>query len=140
VRLIPYLALLLVPVLPFVQRRIDRDLATLRVQHEALYLWSGEHVRRLSPGFENLMADIYWLRTVQYFGGQRAFSEDKRFDLLGPQRLGEHRSQLMKCLMIPLRRRRWNSAVDRRHAHGAEPGSLSSRRATDARCTSSGPS
>jgi hypothetical protein len=84
VRLIPYLALLLVPVLPFVQRRIDRDLGTLRVQHEALYLWSGEHVRRLSPGFENLMADIYWLRTVQYFGGQRAFSEDKRFDLLGP--------------------------------------------------------
>jgi tetratricopeptide (TPR) repeat protein len=83
VRLIPYLALLLLPVLPLVQKRIDR-LGTLRVEHEALYLWSGEHVRRLSPGFENLMADVYWLRTVQYFGGQRAFAPDKRFDLLGP--------------------------------------------------------
>ena len=83
-RLIPYLALLLVPVLPIVQKRIDRRLGTFRVQHEALYLWSGEHVRRLTPGFENLMADVYWLRTVQYFGGQRAFAQDKRFDLLGP--------------------------------------------------------
>lgn len=83
-RLIPYLALLLLPVLPLVQQRIDGRLGSFRVQHEALYLWSGEHVRRLTPGFENLMADIYWLRTVQYFGGQRAFSTDKRFDLLGP--------------------------------------------------------
>jgi hypothetical protein len=84
VRLIPYLAFLLLPVLPLVQKRIDDRLGTFRVQHEALYLWSGEHIRRLTPGFENLMADIYWLRTVQYFGGQRAFSTDKRFDLLAP--------------------------------------------------------
>src|SRR4029078_6303148 len=49
-----------------------------------LYLWSGEHIRRLTPGFENVMADVYWLRTVQYFGGQRAFSTQKRFDLLVP--------------------------------------------------------
>jgi hypothetical protein len=84
VRLIPYLALLLLPVLPLVQQRIDGRLGAFRLQHEALYLWSGEHIRRLTPGFENLMADIYWLRTVQYFGGQRAFSTDKRFDLLGP--------------------------------------------------------
>jgi hypothetical protein len=84
VRLIPYLALLLVPALPVVQTRIDQRLGSFRVQHEALYLWSGEHVRRLTPGFENLMADVYWLRTVQYFGGQRAFSREKRFDLLVP--------------------------------------------------------
>ena len=49
-----------------------------------LYLWSGQHVRRLFPGFENLVADIYWLRTVQYFGGQRAFAQDKQFELLEP--------------------------------------------------------
>ena len=30
------------------------------------------------------MADIYWLRTVQYFGGERVFSTEKRFDLLIP--------------------------------------------------------
>jgi tetratricopeptide (TPR) repeat protein len=83
VRLIPYLALLLLPVLPLVQKRIDQRLGTFGV-HEALYLWSGEHIRRLTPGFENLMADVYWLRTVQYFGGQRAFAQDSRFELLGP--------------------------------------------------------
>jgi hypothetical protein len=49
-----------------------------------LYLWSGEHVKRLVPGFENLAADLYWLRTVQYFGGQRLFVSDKRFELLRP--------------------------------------------------------
>ena len=36
------------------------------------------------PGFENVMADLYWLRTVQYFGGQRVFAREKRFDLLQP--------------------------------------------------------
>ena len=30
------------------------------------------------------MADVYWLRTVQYFGGQRAFAAEKNFDLLRP--------------------------------------------------------
>jgi len=54
------------------------------VQEEVLYLWSGEHVKRLVPGFENLAADIYWLRTVQYFGGQRLFASGKRFELLRP--------------------------------------------------------
>lgn len=47
-------------------------------------MWSGRHVERLVPGFRNLAADVYWLRTVQYFGGQRLFAEDKRFDLLTP--------------------------------------------------------
>ena len=84
-RLLPYLLLLLgLPLLPLVQKRIDRRLGTFRAQHEVLYLWSGEHIRRLTPGFENLMADIYWLRTVQYFGGERVFSTEKRFDLLIP--------------------------------------------------------
>lgn len=83
-RLLPCLLLLGAAVLPVVQGRIDRRLGSFRAQHEVLYLWSGEHVRRLAPGFENLMADVYWLRTVQYFGGQRVFSTDKRFDLLVP--------------------------------------------------------
>ncbi len=41
-------------------------------------------MKRLVPGFEHLAADIYWLRTVQYFGGERVFAKDKRFDLLYP--------------------------------------------------------
>ncbi|HSD66527.1 MAG TPA: hypothetical protein VLF95_07490, partial [Vicinamibacteria bacterium] len=31
-----------------------------------------------------LAADVYWLRTVQYFGGQRLFASGKRFELLRP--------------------------------------------------------
>ncbi len=77
-------ALVLLVVASRIQARIDAILGTSRAQEEVLYLWSGEQVRRLFPGFENLAADIYWLRTVQYFGGQRLFAGGKRFELLRP--------------------------------------------------------
>lgn len=76
--------LLLAALIPWSQGRIDRSLGRFRTQEEILYVWSGEYVKRLCPGFEDLMADVYWLRTVQYFGGQRAYAKDKRFDLLAP--------------------------------------------------------
>jgi hypothetical protein len=66
------------------QRRIDSELGPFRPQDEALYLWSGTQVRRMVPGFESIAADLYWLRTVQYFGGKRAFAADRRFELLRP--------------------------------------------------------
>ena len=66
------------------QKRLDGRLGTFRATEETLYMWSGQHVKRLVPGFRNLAADLYWLRTVQYFGGQRLFAEDKRFELLAP--------------------------------------------------------
>jgi len=78
------LLLLLVPVVPWSQGQIDRRAGAFRPQEEVLYLWSGRQVKRLFPGFEALAADIYWLRTVQYFGGQRRFAAGKRFDLLLP--------------------------------------------------------
>lgn len=78
------LALVLVPLVPLLQKRIDAQLGTHRAQEEVLYLWSGQHVRRLVPGFAGLAADLYWLRTVQYFGGQRLFAHEKKFELLLP--------------------------------------------------------
>ena len=72
------------PLVPLSQQRIEGLTGRFRAQEEVLYLWSGEHVRRLVPGFESLAADVYWLRTVQYFGGQRVFARDKRFELLRP--------------------------------------------------------
>jgi hypothetical protein len=74
----------LAPLVPWTQSRIDRFLGGFRAQEEVLYLWSGEQVKRLFPGFEGIAADIYWLRTVQYYGGERLFARDKRFDLLRP--------------------------------------------------------
>ena len=69
---------------PFVQARVDGARGPFRAQDEVLYLWKGAQVKRLVPGFEQLAADLYWLRTVQYFGGERVFAADKRFELLDP--------------------------------------------------------
>ena len=50
-------------------RRLDRMRAdqTLR---EVLYIPSPKVVKRLSLGYNGLLADIYWTRVVQYFGGK----------------------------------------------------------------------
>jgi tetratricopeptide (TPR) repeat protein len=45
----------------------ERQHATLK---EVLYISSPKVVKRLSLGYTGLMADIYWTRAVQYFGGQ----------------------------------------------------------------------
>jgi len=37
---------------------------------QALYLRSSKVLRRLSLGYTGLLADIYWTRSVQYFGEQ----------------------------------------------------------------------
>jgi hypothetical protein len=41
-------------------------------------------VRRLAAGFEDLLADVYWLRTVQYYGLRKAYAMQTRFELLRP--------------------------------------------------------
>jgi hypothetical protein len=69
---------------PLAQRRIDALRGPFAAHQESLYLWSGAHVKRLFPGFENVAADLYWIRTVQYFGGTRLFSSDRNFALLEP--------------------------------------------------------
>ena len=68
----------------FLQRRIDERFGRYRLIEETLYIENGEALKKAVLGFDSLAADIYWLRTVQYFGGQRRFSEEKRFDLLEP--------------------------------------------------------
>lgn len=67
-----------------VQARIDERFGQYRATEEILYIESGETLKRALAGFENLAADLYWLRTVQYFGGKRLFDPGKRFDLLEP--------------------------------------------------------
>lgn len=79
-----YAFLLLIPAIPLCQARVDRSADASAAQHSLLFLRSGDEVRRLFPGFEGLMADVYWLRTVQYYGGQRAFAAEKHYDLLRP--------------------------------------------------------
>jgi hypothetical protein len=78
------LFLLLVPVVPLAQERIDTTLSSLPSQRDILYLRTGDQVRRMFPGLEGLMSSVYWLRAVQYYGHQRAFVASPTYDLLGP--------------------------------------------------------
>ena len=66
-----------------VQVQIDRAIAAYRNAPEVLWVSSGKTVKKLSLGFEGLLADIYWTRAVQFYGGQR---RDRKTDfaLLGP--------------------------------------------------------
>jgi hypothetical protein len=57
-----------------------RSRATLR---ETLYISSPKVLKRMSLGYDGLLADIYWTRAVQYFGGHRA-SGAEDYDLLAP--------------------------------------------------------
>jgi hypothetical protein len=64
--------------------RADEAFGRHHAQREALYLWSGGQVQRTFPGLEMLMADVYWLRCVQYYGWQHTYAETPHYDLLEP--------------------------------------------------------
>jgi hypothetical protein len=52
---------------------------------EILYLQSGPAVSRLALGYKALLADVYWIRAVQYFGGQKLRERARlKHDLLYP--------------------------------------------------------
>ena len=70
---------------------------TLQVVHERngeppaatsetlLYLRSPDTMRRLALSYDSLLADVYWIRAVQYYGNMRLSPQvDKRYELLFP--------------------------------------------------------
>jgi tetratricopeptide (TPR) repeat protein len=67
-----------------VQSRIDAAFGEYRATEEILYVENGELLKHATVGFENLVADLYWLRAVQYFGGKRLEVTNKNYDLLQP--------------------------------------------------------
>ncbi|MGB9244310.1 MAG: hypothetical protein WCC03_13230 [Candidatus Acidiferrales bacterium] len=84
---VAWLAAILVPVL-FVsvvalQRGIDSSRGTLEKQGDELLVKSGPLLKRLSLGYDALLADIYWTRAVQYYGAKLPTS-DRDFHLLAP--------------------------------------------------------
>ena len=50
------------------QRHIDQTAPREVVSEERLYFTSGETIKKMSLGLHGLVADIYWIRTIQYFG------------------------------------------------------------------------
>jgi tetratricopeptide (TPR) repeat protein len=50
-----------------------------------LYVQSGPVIKRLALEFEALAADIYWIRAIQHYGGERlARDRPRNYDLLNP--------------------------------------------------------
>jgi hypothetical protein len=67
-----------------VQHRIDESFGQYRATEEILYIDNPAVLKKVLLGFENIAADLYWLRTVQYFGGKRLDVTNKNYDLLEP--------------------------------------------------------
>ena len=65
-----------------VLRSIDRRRPQSTLE-DVLYISSPKVLKRVSLGYDGLLADIYWTRAVQYFGGQHS-SGRSDFKLLAP--------------------------------------------------------
>jgi len=66
----------------FILSRIDR-MRTGATLEDVLFVSSPKMVKRLSLGYDGLLADIYWTRAVQYFGGRHA-ERASHYHLLAP--------------------------------------------------------
>jgi tetratricopeptide (TPR) repeat protein len=56
-----------------------------QVSSDVLYFRGGPAVSRAALGFDAILADIYWIRSIQHFGGTRRAQEtDKTYKLLYP--------------------------------------------------------
>ena len=65
-----------------VLRHVDRERNAATLQ-EVLYISSPTLLKRMSLGYDGLLADIYWTRAVQYFGDKLTRGSE-HFDLLAP--------------------------------------------------------
>ena len=56
-----------------------------QVAERILYVRSGEAVKRMTLGFDALAADVYWIRAIQHYGGdRRTGTGPRRYELLYP--------------------------------------------------------
>ena len=63
----------------------DRVYAVTDSENELLYIPSGAVLERMALSFDSLLADVYWIRALQVYGGtRRSDGEEKNYDLLGP--------------------------------------------------------
>jgi tetratricopeptide (TPR) repeat protein len=63
-------------------RRLDQ-MRTGATLEEVLYISSPKVLKRMSLGYDGLLADIYWTRAVQYYGNKHHVGAE-RYDLLAP--------------------------------------------------------
>jgi hypothetical protein len=63
--------------------RISDNAREHTILKEALYIPSPKALKALSLGYTGLMADLYWTRVVQYFGGKH-YQRAEQYKLLAP--------------------------------------------------------
>jgi len=66
--------------------QVVRDRGWQPYQPESAILWlrSGGAAKRLALGFDMIVSDVYWIRTVIYYGGRRRVETRRTYDELFP--------------------------------------------------------
>ena len=63
----------------------DRAYAYTTSDERVLYVTSGELMKRVALSYDALLADVYWVRALQHYGGERMRPQgERKFDLLYP--------------------------------------------------------
>jgi hypothetical protein len=63
----------------------DRSFAYSAVDRQVLYVTSPEVMRRAALSYDTVLADVYWIRALQHYGGERVKPDAERhYDLLYP--------------------------------------------------------
>ena len=63
----------------------DRAFAYAAAEKQVLYVSNAEVMRRAALSYDTLLADVYWIRALQHYGGERQKPRfARRYDLLYP--------------------------------------------------------
>jgi tetratricopeptide (TPR) repeat protein len=67
------------------QAQRDRAFPRVDVRDRFLYLQSGDALKRMSLSYDSLVADVYWIRSLQHFGHDRLAEGTRgKYELLYP--------------------------------------------------------
>ena len=64
--------------------RIDREFEAMGPEPDVSSVWTGPVVRAFSFGFADVLADLYWLRAVQYYGREKVANAPAAYANLAP--------------------------------------------------------
>ena len=62
----------------------DRGWQPYQPATPVLWFQSGPLLKRVALGFENVLADVYWMRAVIYYGSRSRVTTNRNYDLLDP--------------------------------------------------------
>ena len=63
----------------------EQHFRAVEVEDQILYVRAPSAVQRLALSFKDVLADLYWIRAIQYYGSMRlSASPDKHYELLYP--------------------------------------------------------